>query len=58
MELNVVVQTRLLAEAYAVLTDEQIDDMARSMDLSPVVVRSLFETNEVKWEIIKGGATR
>ena len=52
MEMSV--QTiRLLSEAHAVLTSEQIADMAISMDLTPDEVRGMLNDVEDEWDALK-----
>lgn len=44
---------RLAAEAFAVLTPDQIQEMSVSMDLLYPEVRKLFDDNEKRWETLK-----
>jgi hypothetical protein len=44
---------RLMSEAHAVLTHEQVCEMAQSMDLTHDEVRTLLNLNEERWEAIK-----
>lgn len=48
-----VLAIRLAAEAYAVLTPDQLKEIGESMDLLPFDVRELFEENEKLWDQIK-----
>jgi len=45
--------TRLLAEVNAVLTSEQVTELAASMDLSEMLVRSLFVRAELAFDRLK-----
>jgi hypothetical protein len=44
---------RLVAEANAVLSEDDRDDMANSMNVPRTELDRLFEINECHWEAIK-----
>ena len=44
---------RLVAECFAVLNDEQVREMADSMDLPLNEVYAQLRANEIEWETIK-----